>query len=92
MSKSQPSDSGKPQLLHLVVGGELTSLDGAEFRDLKNLDVVGFYPDYESAKTAWKSAAQKSVDNAMMRYFVVHLHRLMTPEATPAKRKTKVKS
>lgn len=70
----------KPQLLHLVFGGELKSLGGTEFRDLDALDIVGIYPDYQSAQTAWKAKAQASVDNAHMRYFVVHLHRLLDPE------------
>jgi hypothetical protein len=68
------------QLLHLVFGGELTSLDGVEFRDLKDLDIIGIYPNYAEAYAAWKSAAQRSVDNAMMRYFVVHMHRLLEPD------------
>ncbi|CUW45757.1 hypothetical protein B3286c2_0882 [Brucella vulpis] len=72
------SDAGdNKQLLHLVFGGELKKLDSLEFRDLQNLDIVGIYPDYESAKTAWKSKAQQTVDNAHMRYFIVHLHRLL---------------
>ena len=71
---------GKKQLLHLVFGGELKSLGGTEFRDLDQLDIVGIYPDYESAQTAWKAKAQASVDNAHMRYFVVHLHRLLDPD------------
>jgi hypothetical protein len=73
------STTTKPQLLHLVFGGELTDLDNHEFRDLDGLDIVGIYPDYQSAYAAWKSAAQRSVDNAMMRYFIVHLHRLLEP-------------
>ena len=68
------------QLLHLVFGGELTSLDGIEFRDLKDLDIIGIYPNYAEAHAAWKSAAQHTVDNAMMRYFVVHMHRLLEPD------------
>ncbi|MGE0281426.1 MAG: DUF4170 domain-containing protein [Rhizobiaceae bacterium] len=72
-------ESDKKQLLHLVFGGELKSLTGTEFRNLDELDIVGIYPDYESAKTAWKAKAQASVDNAHMRYFVVHLHRLLEP-------------
>lgn len=76
----------KPQLLHLVFGGELTSLESHEFRDLSKIDVVGVYPNYETALAAWKGAAQRSVDSAMTRYFVVHLHRLLQPgAATPAK-------
>ncbi|MGH6761935.1 MAG: DUF4170 domain-containing protein [Phyllobacterium sp.] len=73
---------GKKQLLHLVFGGELTKLGSVEFRDLDNLDIVGIYPDYESAKVAWKAKAQQSVDNAHMRYFIVHMHRLLDPSAT----------
>ena len=72
--------SHKPQLLHLVFGGELTSLESHEFRDLAHVDVVGVFPDYASAYAAWKSAAQRTVDNAMTRYFIVHLHRLLEPD------------
>ncbi len=68
------------QLLHLVFGGELSSLDGTEFKDLDQLDIVGIYPNYASAYDAWKSKAQSSVDNAHMRYFIVHMHRLLEPE------------
>lgn len=68
------------QLLHLVFGGELEQVDGTDFRDLNDMDVVGIFPDYASAKSAWKSKAQATVDNAHMRYFVAHLHRLMEPE------------
>lgn len=71
--------SGKKQLLHLVFGGELTSLSGTEFRDLDALDIVGIYPDYASALQAWKAKAQQSVDNAHMRYYIVHMHRLLEP-------------
>lgn len=73
-------EDGKKQLLHLVFGGELKALGGNEFRDLDALDIVGIYPDYQSALNAWKSKAQASVDNAHMRYFVVHLHRLLDPQ------------
>lgn len=79
MSKSASSPESAPQLLHLVFGGELKSLDSHEFQDSDNLDIVGIYPDYQSAYAAWKNAAQRSVDNAMVRYFVVHLHRLLEP-------------
>lgn len=68
------------QLLHLVFGGELTSLKGQDFRNLEGLDIVGIFPDYQSAAEAWKSKAQQTVDNAHMRYFVVHLHRLLDPK------------
>ncbi len=67
------------QLLHLVFGGELESLDGVTFRDLDELDIVGIYPDYASAAAAWRAKAQSTVDNAHMRYFVVHLHRFLDP-------------
>jgi len=73
------------QLLHLVFGGELRDLDSVEFRDLKALDIVGIYPNYAEALTAWRAAAQKSVDNATVRYFIVHMHRLLEPEATARK-------
>ena len=68
------------QLLHLVFGGELKSPDGIEFKDLSKLDIVGIYPNYKSALAAWRGKAQTTVDNAQMRYFVVHIHRLMEPE------------
>jgi hypothetical protein len=72
---------GNKQLLHLVFGGELTKLSGAEFRNLDELDIVGIYPDYKSAEAAWKAKAQQTVDNAHMRYFIVHLHRLLDPDS-----------
>lgn len=68
------------QLLHLVFGGELTSPDHVTFKDLAKLDIVGIYPSYKQAHDAWKAKAQATVDNAGMRYFVVHIHRLMQPE------------
>lgn len=74
------------QLLHLVFGGELESLNGIDFRDLDALDIVGIYPDYKSAEAAWRAKAQETVDNAHMRYFIVHLHRLLDPEAIKAGR------
>ncbi len=75
------SEPGKQkQLLHLVFGGELTELGGSEFKDLMAVDVVGIYPNYASAYVAWKAKAQQTVDNAHMRYFIVHLHRLLDPE------------
>jgi myo-inositol-1(or 4)-monophosphatase len=68
------------QLLHLVFGGELSDVTGIEFKDLNKLDIVGIYPNYASAYVAWKEKAQRTVDNAEMRYFIVHLHRLLDPE------------
>jgi len=73
--------SNQKQLLHLVFGGELDNLQNVQFRDLKALDIVGIFPDYASALTAWKSKAQQTVDNAHMRYFIVHMHRLLDPES-----------
>lgn len=70
----------KKQLLHLVFGGELENLDEVRFRDLRNLDVVGIYPNYAEAEKAWRAKAQATVDNAHMRYFIVHLHRLLDPD------------
>lgn len=72
------------QLPHLVFGGELVDLDKNEFVDLAKLDIVGIFPNYASAHAAWKAKAQATVDNAHMRYFIVHLHRLLTPEADSA--------
>ena len=74
------ADHAPKQLLHLVFGGELTSPDGVEFKDLSKLDLVGMYPNYKAALAAWRGKAQTTVDNAQMRYFVVHIHRLMEPE------------
>jgi Domain of unknown function (DUF4170) len=68
------------QLLHLVFGGELTALDEVEFKDLDKLDMVGIFPNYATAYAAWKAKAQQTVDNAEMRYFIVHLHRLLEPD------------
>ena len=69
----------KPQLLHLVFGGELKSLEGVEFKDVSKLDIVGIYPDFAEAKVAWERKARETLDNAEMRYFIVHLHRLLDP-------------
>ena len=75
------------QLLHLVFGGELQSLDSVEFRDLENLDIVGVYPNYATAYAAWKGRAQRTVDNALMRYFIVHMHRLLDPATDVTRQK-----
>ena len=69
------------QLLHLVFGGELVDIGGTAFRDPAKLDIVGIFPNYASAVTAWRAKAQGSVDNANMRYFVVHMHRFLDPAA-----------
>ena len=68
------------QLLHLVFGGELTDLEGTQFKDLNKLDIVGVYPNYATAYAAWRAKAQQTVDNAHMRYFIVHMHRLLDPD------------
>jgi hypothetical protein len=79
MSRSKANPAQK-QLLHLVFGGELTGLNSIEFRNLEKLDIVGIYPNYAAAYDAWKAKAQQTVDNALVRYFIVHLHRLLDPE------------
>lgn len=68
------------QLLHLVIGGELKDLSKVEFEDLSKVDFIGAFPDYKTAYDAWKSAAQRTVDNAEMRYFIIHAHKLLDPE------------
>lgn len=83
-----PNTTGQPakQLLHLVFGGELKSIADQQFADLNQLDIIGMYPNYAEAYKAWKGAAQRTVDNAHMRYFIVHIHRLLDPDATPPPR------
>ena len=76
MSKPAPAPK---QLLHLVIGGELADLDRVEFKDLDAVDLVGVYPNYKAAYDVWRQKAQLTVDNAEMRYFIVHLHRLLEP-------------
>jgi len=85
MAAKQGTKAGTRQLLHLVFGGELTTLDRIEFSDLKALDIVGIYPNYAEAYAAWRDAAHRSVDDAHMRYFIVHLHRLLDPETKAAR-------
>ena len=82
--KKQPE-----QLLHLVFGGELTDLDGITFKDVASLDVVGIYPNFEKAQKAWLTKARETIDNAQMRYFIVHLHRLLDPATAVTKKKAK---
>ena len=70
------------QLLHLVIGGELKTLQGPpEFKDLKKVDFVGAFPNYQEALAAWRGKAQSTVDNALMRYFIMHAHKLLDPDA-----------
>ena len=70
--------------LHLVFGGRVKDPRGLDF-DLSSIDLVGLYPNYATAYEAWRSAAQRTVDDAEMKYVVVHLHRLLEPEMEPAK-------
>jgi hypothetical protein len=84
-TSSDATEKSSNQLLHLVFGGELKSLDKTTFNDLKKLDIVGIFPNYAEAYKAWKSAAQRTVDSAQTRYFIVHIHKLLDPDATPPK-------
>ena len=77
------SDSAPQQLLHLVIGGELLDLEHNTFKNLDDVEVVGLYPNYAAAHVAWRAKAQSTVDNAQMRYFIVHMHRLLDPASTP---------
>ncbi|WDR06571.1 DUF4170 domain-containing protein [Devosia rhodophyticola] len=74
------STEPEKQLLHLVVGGELSNLSENTFANLDEVDIVGLYPNYAAAYDVWKQKAQSTVDNAHTRYFIVHLHRLLEPE------------
>lgn len=76
MTTSEP----QKQLLHLVIGGELSDISGVTFANLDEVDIVGVYPNYAKAYDVWKQKAQQTVDNAQTRYFIVHLHRLLDPE------------
>ena len=76
-----PASTQSKQLLHLVFGGELDDLSGVRFRDLAQLDIVGIFPNYAEAHAAWSAKARQTVDNAQMRYFIVHLHRLLDPQS-----------
>ena len=75
------------QLVHLVFGGELNDVRDVDFKDLSKIDVVGFYPNYDAAHSAWLSKARETIDNAQMRYFIVHLHRLLDPASDANKKK-----
>jgi hypothetical protein len=78
MTEPAPAQESK-QLLHLVLGGELKNIDSMEFKDVDKIDVVGVFPNFESAERAWRAKAQATVDSAQTRYFIVHLHRMMAP-------------
>ena len=85
-ARDEIATAESPQLLHLVFGGELKSLDTYEFRDPSKIDVVGIFPDYASAERAWRAKAQMTVDSAQTRYFIVHLHRFLDPAGLVRKR------
>jgi hypothetical protein len=80
------TDKGKPQLLHLVFGGELADLQSTRFRDIDKLDIVGIFPNYAEAYKAWQKKARETIDVAEVRYFIVHLHRLLDPETDAGRR------
>ena len=79
-------DQIQPQLLHLVLGGELADLDHVTFKDLNQVEIVGVFPNYASAHAAWRAKSQQTVDNAQMRFFIVHLHRLLDPGTDPSRK------
>ena len=76
-----PSKQPKKQLLHLVIGGELEDIESVTFKDLSKVDLVGAYPNYRAALAAWRGKAQQTVDNALVRYFIIHAHKLLDPES-----------
>jgi hypothetical protein len=79
MSEDIASAHDSEQLLHLVLGGELKNINSMEFKDVSQIDVVGVFPNYETAEKAWRAKAQATVDSAQTRYFIVHLHRMLAP-------------
>ena len=87
MIKPEKKSTPAKQLVHLVFGGELNDVKNVDFKDLSKLDVVGFFPNYADAHRAWLGKARETIDNAQMRYFIVHLHRLLDPTTATAKRK-----
>ena len=90
MTKAPATKTAK-QLLHMVFGGELDDIKAVTFKDLAKLDVVGFYPNYADAHKAWLGKARETIDNAQMRYFIVHMHRLLDPATDVTKNKTPAK-
>ena len=86
-----PATKPDKQLLHMVFGGELDDIKAVTFKDLAKLDVVGFYPNYADAHKAWLGKARETIDNAQMRYFIVHMHRLLDPATDVTKNKTPAK-
>jgi Domain of unknown function (DUF4170) len=87
MAKAAAKKATPEQLIHLVFGGELDDVTGVTFKDLANLDVVGFFPNFETAHQAWVGKARETIDNAQMRYFIVHLHRLLDPATAKPRKK-----
>ena len=87
MKKPEKKSTPAKQLVHLVFGGELNDVKNVDFKDLSKLDVVGFFPNYAEAHKAWLGKARETIDNAQMRYFIVHLHRLLDPATDTAKRR-----
>ena len=75
----KPAAKDDQQTLHLVFGGELAALGGHDFRDPERLDIIGIYPGYDDAHRAWRGAAQRTVDNALMRYYIIAIHKLIDP-------------
>ena len=75
------------QLVHLVFGGELNDIKNVDFKDLSKLDVVGFFPNYADAHKAWLGKARETIDNAQMRYFIVHVHKLLDPASGSVRQK-----
>ena len=72
------------QKLHLVMGGRVKDPRGLEFVDIEKMDLVGVYPDFATAEDAWRGNAQRTVDDAEMKYVIVHLHRMLEPDETAA--------
>ncbi len=87
MKSPEKKPAPPKQLVHLVFGGELHDVKNVDFKDLSKLDVVGFFPNYAEAHRAWLGKARETIDNAQMRYFIVHLHRLLDPATEKATRK-----
>lgn len=83
MNPTTSTGATEAQLLHLVFGGRLANLESDRFADLSKLDIVGIFPNYRTAYAAWKASAQRTVDDAQMRYYIVHLHRLLEPDGPP---------
>jgi len=80
MTDNSSGEQPKKQLLHLVFGGKVKDPQGLEFEDLDDIDIVGVSPNYKEAEKAWRAVSQKYVDDAMTKYVIVHLHRLLQPD------------